>query len=407
MDKDFEIISVSASDTQFNEELDGIIPKGWIEIPSLGKALFKEAAGNRDYITESRTDWSEKVVSEINQLVNLPTAYYEFAIMQDDGEEIPGTLSIDLSQPNDEERFPIEELLQQTLDKYNYASDYQVDKVIQALSDNDIGLPPNFPAPEGIKSGADMLVGILMMDATVGNRDRHDRNLDIVQQTNGHFYLSPVFDQGYSLGAAEDNDLRSWIDPQQYNQYHNFSSFSYKGEDISGLEAFKQAAQIRPSAAKIWLNELQKVDVRQIEQIFEQVPGDRITPDAKYFALELVKYNRSQLLNLSLAMSPTNEQQRRVEKIAPILLDYLDLNQKKEVENDNSVVKFDSDTKTISYQNRSNSEEYLKAQYVKGKWIDRGSNISKSKESYFVNIATSEIAQRQESSNSRNKRRSL
>ena len=58
-------------------------------------------------------------------------------------------------------------------------------------------------------------------------------------------------------------------------------------------------------------------------------------------------------------------------------------------------VKFDSDTKTISYQNKSNPEEYLKAQYDQGRWIDKGSNISQSKESYFVNVATLEIAKRQ------------
>jgi hypothetical protein len=134
------------------------------------------------------------VVSEINQLTGLPTALCELAVMVEDEREVPGTISIDLSQPDDEERFPLENLLQQSMSQYDYAFDYQVDNVIQALSDNNIQLPPNFPVPEGIKDAADMFVGVLMMDATVGNSDRHDRNLDIVRQSSGQFYLSPVFD---------------------------------------------------------------------------------------------------------------------------------------------------------------------------------------------------------------------
>ena len=145
--------------------------------------------------------------------------------------------------------------------------------------------------------GADMFVGILMLDAVIGNSDRHDHNLDIVRQTNGQSYLSPIFDNGYSLGAVEDNDLRSWISPEQYNKYRNFSSFADRGKDLTGLSAFKQAAELRPEAAKIWLEQLASVEPEQIQKIFDRLPSDRITLEAKAFALELLNYNRTQLLN--------------------------------------------------------------------------------------------------------------
>lgn len=298
-DNKFEIIDIPAPDFEIDEELDGIIPKGWIETERFGIALFK-VAGDLEKITESRTDWSEKVVAEINQLVKLPTAGYELAVIDDGDEKIPGTLSIDLLQPGDEKRFPLERLLAESIDGYDYAFDYQVDKVIQILSDNNIGIPPNSLLPEGINNGADMLTGVLMMDATVGNCDRHDRNLDIVQQKDGQLYLSPVFDQGFSLGATEDKKLKEWVDPKHYNKYYNFSSFGYQGEDISGLEAFKQAAELRPEAAKIWLKELQKIDNQQIKQIFKRIPEQIITLEDRQFALDLLEYNRNQLLEVNL-----------------------------------------------------------------------------------------------------------
>jgi hypothetical protein len=281
------------------------------------------------------------------------------------------------------------------MSNYDYAANYQVNNVIQALSDNNIRLPPNFQVPEGIKDAADMFVGVLMIDAAAGNSDRHDRNLDIVRQTNGQFYLSPVFDHGYSLGAVEDDELRSWVNPEHYNQYHNFSSFSNQGEDISGVEAFRQAAEIRPQAAKIWLNKLQNLDFSQIEQVFTRIPSNRLPLEAKKFALDLFQYNQKQLLSLDLALSFNREQQNRVDKIAPILVDYLKLNRKKEVENDSSVIKFDSEAKIIIYQNKLNSQEHLKAQYVGNKWLDIGSNISQTKESYFTDVAALKIAQLQ------------
>ncbi len=63
-------------------------------------------------------------------------------------------------------------------------------------------------------------------------------------------------------------------------------------------------------------------------------------------------------------------QQQRVERIAPILLDYLQLHQKQFVENNNSIVKFDRETKTIFYRSKSDKDERLKAQYQDGRWLD-------------------------------------
>jgi hypothetical protein len=98
---------------------------------------------------------------------------------------------------------------------------------------------------------------------------------------------------------------------------------------------------------------------------------------------------------ISLAYHHQYRRADRVEKIASILIDYLKLNQNKTVENDNAVVKFDSKTKIITYQNKINPQEYLTAQYVENKWLDLGTNISQTKESYFTNIAAVNLAKLQ------------
>lgn len=395
MSDKFEIFSIRASDVYLNEELDGILPKGWVEIQGSGIALFKEAASNRETLVESRTDWSEKVASEIAQLLELPVAHYELAVVEDGDSKVPGILSFDLSQPDDEERFPIEEFLQQSLSQYNYPSDYNIGNVINALSENNVSCPPNVKTPEGIDNAADLFVGIVLLDAVISNSDRHDRNLDIVRQTNGESYFSPVFDNGLSLGAIEDDELRSWIDPQHYNKHYNFSVFTNENKNISNLDAFKLAAELRPKAASIWLEQLQKIERSQIKSIFNRIPDKIITPLANDFALDLLAHNQKHLLELYPSIAYKAEQQKRVEKVAPILIDYLNLKKQDKVETPTASIEVDRNSKTLSYQDKIGSN-FLKAQKVNGKWQDKGSNITREKLEHFQKKVAPAIEQKRE-----------
>ena len=94
-------------------------------------------------------------------------------------------------------------------------------------------------------------------------------------------------------------------------------------------------------------------------------------------------------------VSPTREiQQNRVEKIAPILMDYLNLNQTFKVESAKSLIQFDRETKTLTYEDKADKNEYLSAQFKESKWINKGSNITLNKEKYFTQVATAEIDRR-------------
>ncbi len=296
MDK-FEVFQVPAGKLRRSSESNGIIPKGWIREPTLGRVLFKEAASKRSRIIESRSDWTEKAISELNQLLTLPAARYELADLNEiDGTKVPGSISVDLMQAGDDERIPLKELLEQSIPNYNQANDYQVQNVIQTLLDGLVKLPPNYEVPDGIEHGADMFVGILLLDAIVSNEDRHDHNIDIVRQANGESYISPVFDNGSSLGSTETDRFRSQMSPEQYSKY-SVSFFDFQSSDITGIEAFKQAAELRPKAAKIWLDRLLRIQPEQIQSIFDRLPDNRITESAKLFAIEILNYNCTQLLD--------------------------------------------------------------------------------------------------------------
>ncbi|MCC0175824.1 hypothetical protein I4641_02360 [Waterburya agarophytonicola K14] len=299
MDDKFDIVSIPAEKFIFNKQLDGIIAKGWVET-SKGRALFKQAAQVPSDLSESRTDWSEKITAELASRIQLPAAKYEFAQVESPDLIIPGSISTDLSNPG-EKRIPLAEILDESIIDYDYAFNYEVSQVIQVLSEQDIKIPPGYKLPEGINDGVDMFVGVLMLDAYVGNTDRHDQNLDIVQLEDGTSYLSPVFDHGFSLGAVLDDRMRENNSPQRYSEVFSDSSFSIDGVDVSGLEAFEEAAKLRPQAAKIWQNQLSQIRTQEIRELFVRIPEDRITSRSRDFASDLLSHNQSQLLSLNLS----------------------------------------------------------------------------------------------------------
>ena len=283
---------------RWNEELDGILPKGWTET-ELGRALFKQASTSESKFTANRSDWSEKVVWELTKLLKLPAARYELAAVIDGDKEIPGSISIDCSLVGDEKRYPIEELLVSTMPKYDFPEDYTIGNTIKALAKIDVRLPPNYEVPDGIKDGVDMFVGIVMLDAWIGNSDRHDRNLEIVKSADGSVYLSPVFDNGNSLGATEKPEVRASISVSDYSKRYNEACFTSGERELTGFDTFEIAARIRPQASIVWLEKLSLITSQQIDRIFEKIPNERISIDARLFAKQLLKYNSYELLNLS------------------------------------------------------------------------------------------------------------
>lgn len=321
MDK-FDIVSIPAETFILDKQLDGAIPKGWIKT-SHGEALFKIASSS-SYYPEVRTDWSEKIVAELADRLQLPTARYELAQIESLDGAISGSISLALAD-GEGKRFSLEELLEGSIDNYDIGNDYEVSKVIGALEDSDIKLPPNYELPEGIEDGADMFVGALMLDAFTCNIDRHHKNFDFIYLEDGTTYLSPVFDYGRSLGSFINDEVKENRSIQGYSESSK-SSISVDGFQVNGLEVFAQAAKLRPQAAQIWLQELSKINPEQLRELFDRIPEEIITPVSKKFAVDLLNHNQSQLLSLNLEYKLTEQQ--RLETINVERIKYNELAQK-------------------------------------------------------------------------------
>ena len=278
----------------------GYLTKFWIEHPTLGNSLVKIDE------EEAAQAWTEKVPYELSQLLSLPAASYEFGELQGYEEFADGTqvvVSPNFKQPGLDYNTGQSLLLK---DIPNY--DYTIEEIFQVLEQNDIGLPENYSFPQGIKDGADLFVGYLLLDTLVANNDRHGGNWSYSESIEGKKALTPIYDNGSSFGVSFGTMI--WL---------NYTPEQYMNTDLSRfgdyhLEVFRRAANRRPLAARIWLNQLAQIKIEEINQIFERIPEGRISEEGRLFAQNLLEYNRTQLLNLSRQLNPSLsvEQKRQI-----------------------------------------------------------------------------------------------
>ena len=271
----------------------GRLDKFWIVHPELGRSLVKI----EDEIAPA---WNEKISSEIAKRLNLAAASYEIGELVGWQEYPEGTraiVSLDFKQPNLEYIQGVELLLQTDPEYY----DYGVFEVLETLSQNQVRLPDNYQFPAGINDGADLFVGYLLLDSLIANNDRHDENWEIGLDERGVMSLAPVFDNGASFGTTLGALVDENYDPQRHMQ-NDFSAF---GE--LHLETFKQAARIRPNAARVWLNQLAKIEPTELDGFLAQIPPERIKPEAQAFAQRLLEYNRTQLLSFRAELAPSSQ----------------------------------------------------------------------------------------------------
>ena len=262
----------------------GYLRKFWIEHPQLGRSLIKLEE-------DTAPAWSEKVSYEIATRIKLPAASYEIGRLvgwSDYADNTKVIISPDFKR-GDTRYIQGEELLAfQTLP----GGSYTVARVLETLTQNEVQLPIDYQAPNGIEDGADLFVGYLLLDSLTANNDRHSGNWEIGLDNRGIKTLAPIYDNGASFATTFGSIV-----------YGNYTVEQYMNRDLSmfgefQIETFRQAAQIRPSAATVWLSQLALIQSQEFEGILADIPRDRIEPEAQGFARKLLDYNRGQLLSL-------------------------------------------------------------------------------------------------------------
>lgn len=162
----FEIIDVPG-EAPSDPEAMGTKRKFWYDDARFGRALFKHAR------SETGEDWAEKIAAELCSRLGLPHARYELA----DWGGHKGTISVNFL-PENASLVPGNELIFGIQPTYNRtstfnAADHTVLMVEKALLNYGAKPPPEADLPSGVRTASDVFLGYLMLDAWIGNTDRH------------------------------------------------------------------------------------------------------------------------------------------------------------------------------------------------------------------------------------------
>lgn len=300
----YPIIQVLDDASDLPEQL-GTKYKFWFRDASNQQCLFKEGRPN------TGENWAEKACCELCALLGIPHAHYDLAAWRHRSGVVSPTFV-----PDGGRLVHGNELLAKFVSDYERekrfrARQHTVAVVMGIMRFPGILLPSGHIPLEQIKNAAGMFVGYLMLDALIGNQDRHHENWGLIVLSEGKVMLAPTFDHASSLGRNETDAERTarlttrdqgrsvekYVERAKSAFFHTPTS----ERPFTTLEAFQEAAKLDPEARDYWLERLAATGLADYSGIFDNIPSQEITKPEREFALKMLEVNRDRLLRVQEA----------------------------------------------------------------------------------------------------------
>ncbi len=277
------------------------------------KFWYRDVFGRRCLFKEGRPgtgeNWAEKVCCGICYLLGIPHSHYELAVWK----EHKGVVTPNFVPEGGRLVFG-NELLAKFVPDYDGARRVRAPKhtlsrvMAVMLGVAGVDMPLGFSPPAEIKDVAGVFLGYLMLDALVGNQDRHDENWGLILLTDGRIRLAPTFDHASSLGRNERDAERlerlttrdQGRSVERYVERARSALYGRVGEKpLTTLEAFQEAARLPEvrEAKAYWLSRLAATRIADFRFILDNIPPTEISDPAKAFALRMLEINRERLLS--------------------------------------------------------------------------------------------------------------
>ena len=306
----FVVISVDERAAE-NVEYLGSKEKFWFQDSALGRSLWKAARPN------TGEDWSEKVAEQLAVQLGLPCASYELAVC--DGKKgvvtptlVPAEASLILGNEllvAQDSNYPPKG----TVSNFR-TSQHTIDIVLRNIQISGAWLPPTWTPFPGVETAQDLFVGYLLLDAWIGNTDRHHENWGIIEQIGPpaqrgpQRYLAPTYDHASSLGChLRDSERQERLSTRDLGRTveafaNRAASALYlneaDGKPLKTVEAFRLSALHSRASALVWLERLANITSEEMDAPFRQLPERSITQPAADFARKMLDINRNRLLAL-------------------------------------------------------------------------------------------------------------
>lgn len=256
--------------------------------------------------------WAEVAAAGLAQMLGLPHAEYELARWRDAAGVVTPRFT-----PEGYELVHGNELLAERdpaypSDRARYVrtAEHTIDAVRSALNDMPLGLPLGWVPPAGIATATDVFAGYLLLDAWIGNTDRHHENWGIVANVTGdERHLAPTFDHASSLGAHETDERRTRR-LESTDPAHSVEAYVRRAKVRSAL--FAHAGDGHPlgliealhawtsgSPPDVWLKGLEAATDERTLDLLAALPSSEVSGPARTFAHRILGVNRKRILEVS------------------------------------------------------------------------------------------------------------
>ena len=249
--------------------------------------LFKYPRG------DSGEHWAEKIAAEVAGLLEITCAPVQLATFQG----VMGSSSRSFLTEN-QQLFHGNQVLARIMADYDLSRRFNQSN--HTLENIRIACDQLFVDHDGATAVFAQFAEFLVLDALIGNTDRHHENWGIVVQQgeNGwEGYLAPSFDHASSLGRELEDRRREHIlvNDRLINYSERASGGIYwsehDGRAPSPLEIVRKAFREYPDYFESALSKLAKINERYLEDVVSHIPNDWMSSSARRFAIRLICCN--------------------------------------------------------------------------------------------------------------------
>ena len=232
--------------------------------------------------------WAEKIAAEIAELLNIPHATVELAIF----EGVRGSATVSFVHDG-QELVHGNQMLEwfvhgyQAGRKYGQSS-HTLENIWQAMDGVIV-------ESEAKIQGKLCVAEYLVLDALIGNTDRHHENWGIILR-RGHDNgwmgnIAPSYDHASSLGRELRDERRNrLLDENRVGDYveRGHGAIYWSEEDQHGpspLELARRSTRSYPDFFLPAIENLKSLDQGSLVELFDRVPRNWMSPSARKFAL--------------------------------------------------------------------------------------------------------------------------
>jgi hypothetical protein len=288
----YPIIDVDPAHARDLEQL-GSKPKFWFQ-QGEQRWLFKEARPN------TGEDWAEKVAAQIAGLIGIDAASVDLALCG----TRRGTVSPSfLDHAAGDVLIHGNELLGGLVTGYQRDKRFhQADHTLHNIREAMIRALP----AEGVDAVLRTLAGYAVLDALIGNTDRHHENWGLIVRTSSpDLRVAPSFDHASSLGRELTDERRDRL--LQADQVARYARAGRGGIYLtptdphganpidlvlSNLQRYRE--YFAPALARA-----AAIEMAQVRAILDEIPDERISQTAREFAFRFVEYAQNQLRSVN------------------------------------------------------------------------------------------------------------